>query len=160
MKNFLRRQVNLVSTVSKCVQSLSHLQILCNPIDLAHQAPLTMKLSRQEYGSVLPFPPPGHLPHKLIEPVCLQRCRQVLYHFGHLGRCISLKYHTVKPKWNWVHNEQNWKQQAMLIEFETLNTILYASQDPLTSQRLLWRSYIGGKRKISIHSHSSTVLFI
>ena len=34
----------------------------------AHQAPLSMGFSRQEYWSVVPFPPPGHLPHSGIEP--------------------------------------------------------------------------------------------
>ena len=35
---------------------------LCNPMDLAHQVPLSMELSRQEYWSGLPFPSPGDLP--------------------------------------------------------------------------------------------------
>ena len=32
------------------------------PQTVAHQAPLSMGFSRQEYWSMLPFPPPGHLP--------------------------------------------------------------------------------------------------
>ena len=32
---------------------------LCNPMDCAHQAPLSLELSRQEYCSGLPFPSPG-----------------------------------------------------------------------------------------------------
>ena len=119
--------------------------ILCNPIDLAHQAPLSMRFSRQEYGSVWPFPPPGQLPHKLTEPVCLQRCRQVLYRFSHLGRCVSLKYHTVKPKWNWVHSKQNWKQQAKLEATGSVNVIRGSEHHSLCTPapphltRLLWR---------------------
>ena len=35
---------------------------------LAHQAPLSTGLSRQEYCSGLPCPPPGDLPHPGIEP--------------------------------------------------------------------------------------------
>ena len=35
---------------------------------VAHQAPLSMGFSRQEYWSGLPFPPPGDLPHSGIEP--------------------------------------------------------------------------------------------
>ena len=35
---------------------------LCSPMDLAHQAPLSMEFPRQEYWSGLPFPSPGHLP--------------------------------------------------------------------------------------------------
>ena len=34
----------------------------------SHQAPLSMGFHRQEYGSELPFPPPGDLPHPGIEP--------------------------------------------------------------------------------------------
>ena len=32
---------------------------LCNPWSVAHQAPPSMRFSRQEYWSGLPFPPPG-----------------------------------------------------------------------------------------------------
>ena len=41
---------------------------LCNPMDLAHQAPPSMEYSRQEYWSGLPFPSPGDLPDPGIEP--------------------------------------------------------------------------------------------
>ena len=36
---------------------------------LACEAPLSMRLSRQEYWSGLPCPPPGDLPHQGLEPV-------------------------------------------------------------------------------------------
>ena len=42
-----------------------------SPWTVAHQAPLSMGFSRQEYWSGLPFPPPGDLPHpgiKLASP--------------------------------------------------------------------------------------------
>ena len=36
---------------------------LCDPMDSSlHQAPLSMRFSRQEYWSGLPFPSPGNLP--------------------------------------------------------------------------------------------------
>ena len=35
---------------------------------LAHQAPLSMEFSRQEYWSGLPFPTPGDLPDPGTEP--------------------------------------------------------------------------------------------
>ena len=35
---------------------------LCDPWTVAHQAPLSMEFSRQEYWSGEPFPSPGHLP--------------------------------------------------------------------------------------------------
>ena len=41
---------------------------LCDPIDLALQAPLSMEFSRQEYWSGLPIPSPGDLPDPMIKP--------------------------------------------------------------------------------------------
>ena len=40
----------------------------CDPWTVAHQAPLPMEFSRQEYWSRLPFPSPGNLPDPRIEP--------------------------------------------------------------------------------------------
>ena len=39
------------------------------PWTIAHQAPLSLEFSRQEYWSGLPFPAPGALPDQGIEPV-------------------------------------------------------------------------------------------
>ena len=42
---------------------------LCDPMGcVAHQAPLSMEFSMQEYWSGLPFPSPGDLPDPGIEP--------------------------------------------------------------------------------------------
>ena len=38
---------------------------------IAHQAPLSMRFSRQEYWSGLPCPSPGDLPNPGIEPASL-----------------------------------------------------------------------------------------
>ena len=38
------------------------------PWKVAHQAPLSMAFSRQEYWSGLPFPSPGDLPDPRLEP--------------------------------------------------------------------------------------------
>ena len=43
----------------------------CVQLSLAHQAPLSMEFSRQEYWSKLPFPTPGDLPILGIEPTSL-----------------------------------------------------------------------------------------
>ena len=45
--------------------------ILCNPWNVACKAPLSMGLSRQEYWSGFPCPPPGDLSKPGIEPVSL-----------------------------------------------------------------------------------------
>ena len=44
---------------------------LCNPMAVACQAPLSMRFSRQEYWSQLPFPSPGDLPNPGTEPMSL-----------------------------------------------------------------------------------------
>ena len=55
-----------------CVLShYSHVQLFVTPWTVAHQAPLTMGFSRQEYWSGLPCPLPGHLPDPGIEPTSL-----------------------------------------------------------------------------------------
>ena len=50
-----------------CAQSLSRVQLFTTPWVVAHQAPLSMELSKQEYWSKLPFPSPGDLPNPGIE---------------------------------------------------------------------------------------------
>ena len=44
-------------------QLLIHVRLSVTPWAVAHQAPLSMEFSRQEYWSGLPFPTPGDLPH-------------------------------------------------------------------------------------------------
>ena len=41
---------------------LSRVWLFVTPWTVAHQAPLSMEFSMQEYWSQLPFPPPGDLP--------------------------------------------------------------------------------------------------
>ena len=41
---------------------------LCGSLDWAHQTPLSMEFSRQEYWRGLPFPPPGGLSDPGIKP--------------------------------------------------------------------------------------------
>ena len=53
------------------VQSLSCVQLFATQWTVAHQAPLSMEFSRQEYWSELPFPSPGDFPYpgvKLLSP--------------------------------------------------------------------------------------------
>ena len=58
-----------------CAKSLQSCLTLCDPIDCSSQAssPGSPGLSRQEYWSGLPCPPPGNLPNPGIEPnlLCL-----------------------------------------------------------------------------------------
>ena len=50
---------------------LSHVWLFATPWTVAHQAPVSMEFSRQEYWSTLPFPFPGDLPNPEIEPASL-----------------------------------------------------------------------------------------
>ena len=52
------------------MKSLSHVRLFSTPWTVAHQAPLSMGFSRQEYWSGLPFPSPGNLPDPGIDRVC------------------------------------------------------------------------------------------
>ena len=54
-----------------CAKSLQLCWILCDPVAIAGQAPLSVEFSRQEYWSRLPFPFPGDLPDPGIKPVSL-----------------------------------------------------------------------------------------
>ena len=49
-------------------KSLSHVRLFVTPWTVAHQAPLSMGFSRQEYWSRLPCSPPGDLPDPVIKP--------------------------------------------------------------------------------------------
>ena len=48
---------------------LSHVQLFVAPWTVAHQVPLSMEFSRQEYWSELPFPPLCDLPKPETKPV-------------------------------------------------------------------------------------------
>ena len=52
-----------------CLSHFSHVWLFATPRTVAHQAPLSMQFSRQEYYSGLPCPPPGDLPHLGTEPM-------------------------------------------------------------------------------------------
>ena len=54
-------------SVSKCY-SLSRIRLFATPWTVAHQAPLSLRFSRQGCWSGLPFPSPGDLPYPGIEP--------------------------------------------------------------------------------------------
>ena len=65
-----------------CAQCLT----LCDPMDCAHQAPLSMEFPRQEYWSGLPFSPPGDLPYPGIEPASLV---SPLWAGGFFNHCMT-----------------------------------------------------------------------
>ena len=58
----------------------SHVWLFATLRTIAHQAPLSMGFTSQEYWSGLPFPSRGDLPDSGIEPSLLL-CRESLYHW-------------------------------------------------------------------------------
>ena len=64
--------------------ALGHIQPFATPWTVAHQAPLSLGFSRQDYWNGLPFPSPGDLPDPRIESGLLY-CRQILYHLCDQG---------------------------------------------------------------------------
>ena len=68
----------LLCSAARCVQ------LRVTPWTEAPQAPLSMGLSRQEYCSGLPWPPPGDLPNQGSNPGLLH-CRWTPYHLSQQG---------------------------------------------------------------------------
>ena len=64
-------QLDAVVCVFVWALSLSLVQLLATPRTVAHQDPLSMGFSRQERWSGFPFPTPGDLPNRRIEPMSL-----------------------------------------------------------------------------------------
>ena len=55
-----------------CCSVARRVRLLVTSWSVAHQAPLPMGFSGQEYWSELPSPPPGGLPDAGIEPASLE----------------------------------------------------------------------------------------
>ena len=72
------------------VKSLSHVRLFAIPWTVAHQAPLSMGFSRQEYWSGLPSPSPGDLPDPGIEPRSLALQADALKEVIRLKSCTLL----------------------------------------------------------------------
>ena len=53
------------------VKSLSCVRLFMSPWTVAHQAPLSMEFSRQEYWIMLPFLPPEDFPDSRVKPMSL-----------------------------------------------------------------------------------------
>ena len=81
----VKAKLHKLKTRSHKSQMVSHVQIFATPWTVAHQAPLLMGFSRQEYRWCgLPFPSPKDLLFLTqgLNP-CLLHCRQILYHLSH-----------------------------------------------------------------------------
>ena len=65
------QNLGIFVTRARGAQSLSRVRLSVTPQTVAHQVPLSMGFSRQEYRSRLPCPPPGDLPDPGVEPASL-----------------------------------------------------------------------------------------
>ena len=87
-----------MSHASMHAKLLESCPTLCNPMNyVACQASQTMEVSRQEYWSRLPCPPPGDLPDPGIEPKspvspALQADSLPLSHQGSKSTILQCKY--------------------------------------------------------------------
>ena len=70
--------------VCVCAQLLSCVCLFVTPWTGAHQAPLSMKFSKQEYWRGLPSPSPGDLPPQGLNLGLLHH-RQILHHLSYQG---------------------------------------------------------------------------
>ena len=76
----------------------SHVQLFATLWTAAHQAPLSMGFSRQEYWSWLPCPPSGDLPDPGIKPLSLK------------SLALSGGFFTTSATWKESPYRNNWMQ--------------------------------------------------
>ena len=69
---FPKNKELFVGIISVCVHVPSHVWLSVTAWTVAHQAPLSMGFSRQEYWSGLSFFSPGNLPDPRIKPTSLK----------------------------------------------------------------------------------------
>ena len=81
--------------VCVCVCMLSCVQLFVTPWTVAHQAPLSMEFSQQEYWSSLAFPTPGDLPYLEIKPLS----------FG--SPVLAGRFFTTRATWETLKAVQN-----------------------------------------------------
>ena len=77
---------------------------------IAHQIPLSMGFSQQEYQSGLPFPPPGDLPNPGIEPRSLK------------SPALVGRFFTTSATW-----------EACLDDLQNLSRKIYVNEDLILS---------------------------
>ena len=95
--------INAMLRVCMSVQSLQSYPTLCDPKDHSSPDSPVHEISRQEYWSGLPCPPPGHLPNPAIEPESpVSSALQVGF---------SLLSHEGSPK------AKRWLQQKLFLEW-------------------------------------------
>ena len=67
-KETFKKTINVLCVCVCVCQLLSYARLFATPQTIAHQAPLSMEFSRQEYLNGQPFHYPGDLPNPGVEP--------------------------------------------------------------------------------------------
>ena len=122
-----------------CVLSCFSRVQLCDPMEIAHQAPLSMEFSRQEYWSELLFPPAGDLPDPGIEPVSL------------MSPALASGFFTTSATWE-AHNKLIY-QILQIIRYIRKRSVSWSSEGR-TPTRLKLRSPDTQFGVLSIHRFS------
>ena len=116
-----------------CVCVYSVVSDSATPWTVAHQVPLSIGFSRQEYWCVLPLPPSGHLPNPESTPAS--------------NTLLAILYHSATEE---ALNDIYWKPKANT-GLTTLQLPLMSKQWTLSKQcpfhycsaGLLWRPLLG-----------------
>ena len=108
------------------LKPFSHVWLFETPWTVAHQAPLSMRFSRQEYWSGLPCSPPGDLPNPGIEPMApMSPALQ--------ADSLPLS-HQETPEWFIViikkSNTKTWKKESKITTVNILGSFL-ANTSPI-----------------------------
>ena len=89
---------------TSCALNQNHVPLSATPWTVAHQPPLSMTLSRQEYWSGLPFPSPGHrrLPGMELVPGASPALAGRLFTPAPPGSPSRSSLLWIRLKWTWL----------------------------------------------------------
>ena len=116
------------------MKSLSCVWLFVTPWTVACQAPPSMRCSKQECWSGLPFPSP----EDLLNPGLLH-CRQMLYHLSHQGNynhlhCKQKKGNNKDQNGNYWNEGWGWKKLVKKINKIRLVCRIYKEQLPVKNK--------------------------
>ena len=124
--------------ISSWCQLLSRVRLFTSPWTVAHQAPLSVGFSWQEYWSGQPFPSPGDLPGP-----GLTHCRQILYCMSHQRRSVFIPI----PKKGNAKEHSNYCKIALISH--AMNMSLSKLRE-MVKDREAWRAMVHGVAKSQI----------
>ena len=142
-----QRQLIWVAFVSHSVVS----SYLWTPWTVAHQSPLSMGFSRQEYWSQLPFPSPGDFPNPGIELGSLAKQGDSLRSEPSGKPSVTSKGGTFKPYIeHWVGNSQaRWGNFIFILVFGNSSSLVFLTKS-FIKEYLTTRSFFGNRNSFSL----------